>query len=72
MPKNKKKKIQNGSQDGGQDSDSKLELPITEPFINRFGSTLIRMHIKSAKKKKLFKIAAKMAAKTVIKNLNCQ
>jgi len=30
--------FQNDSQDGSQDGGSKLELPITEPFINRLGS----------------------------------
>jgi len=27
----------NGGQDAGQDGGSKLELLITEPFMNRFG-----------------------------------
>jgi len=39
------KNIQNGSQDGGQDGGSKLELPITESFMNRFGSNLYSMRI---------------------------
>jgi len=41
VPKIQIKNFQNGGQDGG----SKLELPITQPFMNRFGSNLNRMSI---------------------------
>jgi len=44
VPKNIKKNLQNGGQDGGQDRGSKLELPITEPFMNQFGSNLNCRH----------------------------
>jgi len=36
------KNTQKCGQDGRQDGGLKLELPITEPFMNRFGSNLIR------------------------------
>jgi len=32
--------FQNDGQDGSKDGSSKLELPITEPFMNQFGLNL--------------------------------
>jgi len=58
-------RFQNQGQDGGQDGGSKLELPITEPFMNRFDSDLYCMHNIKGQKQKLTnsKMAAKMADK---------
>jgi len=47
------KNFQNCGQDNDQDGGSKLELPITELFMNQFGSNLIPRHIKKFQKIKI-------------------